>query len=213
MSAPRLAHVKAMKTLMKYVVATKNRGLVLAPDTVWGGSREFQFWIGGRSDSDYAANTDDRRSVLGGRVFANEAPATFRSATQKFVASSVTEAEGAAGVMTVQDMPYVYCLFLSMGLAVGLPMVPEMDNKGAVDLANNWSMGDRTWHMDVQNYLLRDLKDEGLLAIKQVSWEDNDAGISTKNTTGPLFEKHNPNIVGVNEYMDWDADTPEPQNM
>ena len=126
----------------------------------------------------------------------------------------MTEAESVAvGVIVSQYMLHVYHLLLTLGLEVELPMLIEMDNKGAVDLANNWSMGDRTWHMDVQNYLLRDLKDEGLLAIKQVSWEDNDAGISTKNTTGPLFEKHNPNIVGVNEYMDGDADTPEPQNI
>ena len=122
MSAPRLAHVKALKTLMKYVVATKNRGLVLAPDTVLDGSRKFQFWIGGRSDSDYAANTDDRQSVSGGGVFVNETPATFRSVTQKFVTLSVTEAEGAAGVITAQDMLYVYRLLLSMGLTVELPM-------------------------------------------------------------------------------------------
>ena len=141
MSAPRLAHVKAMKTLMKYAMATMNRGLVLAPDTVWDGSREFQFWIGARSDSDYLANTDDRRSVLGGRVFVNEAPATFRSTTQKIVILSVTEVEGAAGVMAAQDMLYVYRLLLLMGLAVELPMVLEMDNKGAADLANNWSVG------------------------------------------------------------------------
>ena len=87
---------------------TKNRGLVLAPDTVWDGSNKFEFTIHGRSDSDYVANTDDRRSVSGGRVFLNEAPVTFRSATQNGVTLSVTEAESAAGVMTVQDMLYVY---------------------------------------------------------------------------------------------------------
>jgi len=41
MSAPREAHVKAMGTAMKYVMATRNRGLVLAPDTVWDGGKSF----------------------------------------------------------------------------------------------------------------------------------------------------------------------------
>ena len=62
---------------------------------------------------------------------------TFWSQTQKFVTLSVTEAEGAAGVMTAQDILYVYRLLLSIGLKVKLPMILEMDNKGAVDLANN----------------------------------------------------------------------------
>ena len=49
----------------------------------------------------------------------------------------MTEAEGAAGVMVAQDMLYVYRLLQSLGLEVELPMILEMDNKGAVDLANN----------------------------------------------------------------------------
>ena len=66
-------------------------------------------------------------------------------------------------------------------------MILEMDNKGAVDLANNWSVGERTRHVDVINYFLQDLKDEGLLIIGHVSGEDNDADIVMKNTTGPIL--------------------------
>ena len=80
---------------MKHVVATKNR----VPDTVWDSGKSFneafKFWIHDRSNSDYADNTDDRRSVSGGRVFLTRAPVTFRRATQKLVTLSVTEAEGA----------------------------------------------------------------------------------------------------------------------
>ena len=63
---------------------------------------------------------------------------------QKFVTLSVTEAEGASGVTTAQDMMYIYCTLMSVGLSVELPMVLEMDNPGAVYLANNWSVGGRT---------------------------------------------------------------------
>ena len=80
-------------------------------------------------------------------------------------------------------------------------MVLEMDNKGAVDLANNWSVGGRTRHVDVRNYFLRELKDEGVLSIKHVSGEDNEADIFTKNTSGPVFEKHIRKFVGDDEYM------------
>ena len=104
--------MKALLSMMKYIVATKNRGLVLSPDTLWNGNKSFHFRIHGRSDSDYAANTDDRRSISGGRVFLNGAPVMFRSATQKFVTLSVTEAETAAGVMVAQDMMYLYRLLL-----------------------------------------------------------------------------------------------------
>ena len=128
--------------------------------------RWFLFRIHGQSDSDYAGNTDDRRIIFGGRVFLNNCPVTFRSSTQKFVTLSVTKAESAAEVMVAQDMLYVYRLLQSIGLKVKLPMLLEMDNKRAVDLANNWSVGGRTRHVDVRNHFLRELKDEGLLVIK-----------------------------------------------
>ena len=89
-------------------------------------------------------------------------------------------------------------------------MVLEMDNKGAVDLANNWSVGGRTRHMDVRNFFLRELKDQSpsLLIVKHVPGDENDADIFTKNTTAAVFERHIPKFVGHNEYME--GKQPEP---
>ncbi len=46
-------------------------------------------------------------------------------------------------------MLYVQHILESMELKVKFLMILEMDNKGAVDLANNWSIGGRTRHVDV----------------------------------------------------------------
>ena len=78
--------------LIWYLTTTPKRGLVLEMDTKWDGGKNMKFTIHGHSDSDYVANTDDRRSISGGREFLNGAPIMFRSATQKFVTLSVTEA-------------------------------------------------------------------------------------------------------------------------
>jgi hypothetical protein len=104
----------------------------------------------------------------------------FQSSTQKFVIFLVTEAESAAGMMIAQDMLYVYHLLLSLGLKVELPKLLEMDNKGAVVNANNWCVGGHTRHINVRNFFLRELNDEGLLVIKHVPSEDNDVDIFTK---------------------------------
>ena len=53
----------------------------------------------------------------------------------------------------------------------------------------------------MRNYFLRELKDEGVLSIKHVSGEDNEADIFTKTTSGPVFEKHIRKFVGDDEYM------------
>ena len=41
--------------------------------------------------------------------------------------------------------------------------------------------------MDVHNYFLHELKEQGLLIIKHVPGELNDADIFTKNVLGPVF--------------------------
>ena len=82
------------------------------------------------------------------------------------------------------------CIKPSLGIDVELPMLLEIDNKGAVDLANNWSFGGRTRHVDVRNHFLRELKERGMLVIKHVPGEDNEADIYTKNVSPGDFEKH-----------------------
>ncbi len=134
-------------------------------------------------------------------MFVNGIPISYCSATQKFVTLLVTEAEIAAGVLVAQDMLYVYRILESLELEVELPMVLEMDNSGAVDIANSWSVGNRTRHVNVRNYFLCELKDKGLLVIKHIAGEQNDADIFTKNVTPAIFDRHVPLHVGSNEYV------------
>ena len=113
----------------------------------------------------------------------------------------MTEAECTSGITTAQDMMYIYHTLTSVGLSVDLSMVIEIDNQGAVHLANNWSVGGRTRHVDIQNYFLQELKDNGMLVIRHVPGVDNDADIFTKNTTEAIFEKHIRRFVGDDEYL------------
>ena len=188
---PTNAHWDAMCQCIRYVRGTPTRGLLLKPFGTWDGKdRSFKFVIRGRSDSNYATDKDTRRSVTGTVVYLNEAPIVFGSVTQKHVTLSVTEAELAAGVSLVQDMMYVYRVVTSMGLLVELPMLVEMDNSGAKDLANSWSVGGRTRHVDVRMFFLRELKEDGFITIKHVPGNDNEADIFTKNVDAASLHNH-----------------------
>ena len=48
MTAPREAHVRALMTLIRYMISNRDRGLVLAPKEIW--SLEHKFKVHGRSD-------------------------------------------------------------------------------------------------------------------------------------------------------------------
>eukprot|EP00957_Ditylum_brightwellii_P112518 8577645-Ditylum_brightwellii.AAC.1 len=79
----------------------------------------------------------------------------------------------------------------AMQLQVELPMTLFIDNKGAVDFSNNWSIGGRTTHIE----------EAGLLEIKWKKGEDMPSDILTKNCDGATFGKHLPKFVGYAEYM------------
>jgi hypothetical protein len=148
-------HFKAMLHVLKYSLDTVEQGLVLKPYRKWDSRQSHEFVTSGRSDSDYTKEPKDRCSVSGHMVYLEGAPAMFKSSAERTVSLSTTEAEPYAGVTCVQDMLYMKNVLESLRLKVKLPMVLEMDNQGAVYLANNWSIGSRTRHIDVQSVFLR----------------------------------------------------------
>ncbi len=96
------------------------------------------------------------------------APVMFKNSTQKSVALSVCEAEQTAGVLCAQDMLYIQNVLKSIELKVRLPMLLKMDNKGKVDLANNWSIGGCTRHIDVRQCFLQELKESKVMDIEWI---------------------------------------------
>ena len=184
------AHLTAMYRVMKYCVGTPKRGLMIEPTEVWDGDKKFEFTISGRSDSDFAKDIISRRSVSGCSTFLCGAPVSIRSKMQDCVTLSVTEAELVAATQCAQDMLFVMIVLESMDLKVKKPMILEVDNKGAKDLAHNWSIGGRTRHVDVKYHFLRELKENGIILVKWISQEDNSSDLFTKNLASTTFEKH-----------------------
>jgi hypothetical protein len=151
---------------MRYVLCTRDAGLLLKPSQKWDGSNEHQFRIRGRSDSDYAKDTQTQRSVSGYVVYLENAPTMHRSATQKTEALSSCKAELNAAVLCVQDMIYQKITLELIGLKVEYPMVLEMDNREAIDLINSFSVRGCTQHIDVKQCFLRELKEAKILVVK-----------------------------------------------
>ena len=56
-------------------------------------------------------------------------------------------------------MRYVMIIVELIKLKVKKYMKLHVDSKGEVELANNWSVGDRTRHCEIKNSFLRELKD------------------------------------------------------
>ena len=128
-------------------------------------------------------------------MYLEEAAVTCKSIMQKIVALSVTEAELVTTVMCVQHMLYVTRLLESMRLLVEYPMEIEIDNSGAIVLANNWSARERTAHVQTRMIFLRDLKEEGILKIVWKKGSNNKVDMFTKHFAGPDFSKCSDDFV------------------
>jgi len=183
------AHMKALYRVMNFCVATKDHGLTLKPKCKWDGDPDFEFEIKGRSDSNFAKD-ESKKSVSGYSTFLCGAPISMKCKMQEATTLSVTESELVSAMSCAQDMLFEMRILESIGLKVKLPMILEVDNKGVVDLANNWSVGGRTRHATVRTNFLRELKEQGLLRVVWIPTSVNSSDLFTKNLTGPLFEKH-----------------------
>jgi hypothetical protein len=125
----------------------------------------------------------------------------MKSGQQKSVTLSTAEAELVSGTQCAQDMLFVMRVLESIGLRVKKPMILQIDNKGAVDLANNWSIGGRTRHIEVRQYFLRDLKMDGVILTQWISGSEMSSDLFTKNLPRPLFEQHVKTFCGHDKYM------------
>ena len=141
-----------------------------------------------------------RRSVSGYSTFLEDAPVSVKSVIQKTVALSVTESETISAVSCTHDILYDRRLLMELGLKIKLPMILQIDNSGTIDLANSWSAGGRTRHMETRMFFLRDLKEAGIIETKWIKGTENLVDMFTKNLGGPDYNKCAKTFVGEDKY-------------
>ena len=61
----KLAHKKVIDTVMKCIIGMPECGLALKPNAVLDRTKDFEFVVSGRLDSDDAKCPDTRKSVSG----------------------------------------------------------------------------------------------------------------------------------------------------
>ena len=77
-----------------------------------------------------------------------------------------------------------------MGINIVYPIEVKVDNVGAIYLSNNFSLSQRTKHIDIRRHFVREYVEDGILKIVFVPTEDNEADINTKNTGEEIYIRH-----------------------
>jgi len=156
----------------------------------------------GYCDSDFAGDSDTRKSVSGFVIYLCGAVIAWRSKGQRSVSLSSTEAEYMAISEVATEILYVAGILQFLGIPLKYPITVNVDNIGAVYLAKNATTGNRTKHIDTRYHFVREYIEDGILKVLFVRSEENDADLFTKNLNTETFQKHCDSIGLKDEQSD-----------
>ena len=183
-------HLKTLYRLIKFTLETRNKALKMEPCDWEFTDGEIIWMLQAYSDSDWAKDTETRRSVTGYIVYLNGCAVLWKSKLQRNVTLSSSESEYCAGSETVQGILYVKMILEFLGIKVKLPIIVHIDNIGAIYMSNNEMSGTRTRHIDCRYHFVKEYIEDGVIKIIFVRSEKNDADIFTKNLNAELYERH-----------------------
>ena len=147
---PSLRHWKALLQIAAYVQSTFEIGLRFANGS---GLKHSVF-----DDVDYAAASNDRRSVSGEAVMLGDTAVGWKSSTKKYVTTATCEAEYVALCDAFKEVLFMRAMpvFLQPELT-GMRVDIFGDNKGAKAIADNPSSASRSKHIDTKPHIIRGL--------------------------------------------------------
>ncbi len=133
------------------------------------------------SDSDYAANRDDRVSIGGYILFLDETPISWRTFKQKCISLSTMESEYVTLTEAAKELIWIKNVLENEIL--NLPLKDNIlycDNQAAIAFSNSPFENHRTKHIHVKYLFLRNLVYEKLFELKYIPTNLNLADSFTK---------------------------------
>lgn len=187
MSNPSKEHWEAVKWILRYLVGTKDVGLVFKKNSG-------NFSVKGYSDSDFGGDLDRRRSTTGYVFQVGGNTVSWKSGLQQVVALSTTEAEYISLVEAIKEGLWLRGITEELGYAQS-EVVVGCDSQSAICLAKNNVFHDRTKHVAVSKHValkmsfVRDMVEGGEVSIQKVHTSKNPADMLTKVIPSNKFEQ------------------------
>ncbi|OIW12049.1 hypothetical protein TanjilG_24473 [Lupinus angustifolius] len=192
---PLEEHWSAVKRILRYLVGTQNHGIIFQP-TIPASPLP----ITGFCDADWASDCDDRKSTSGACIFLGNNLITWWSKKQTTISRSSTEAEYRSMALLAQELQWVQSLLLELNFSFSAPLV-LCDNLSTVSLSHNPVLHQRTKHIELDLFFVRDKVQDKKLVVKHIPANLQTADILTKALSSTRFQflKQKLRVIDVHE--------------
>jgi hypothetical protein len=183
MSSPTVHNSLMVKRVFRYLNGTRSLGLRYTNTNKT--SREIA--VSAYCDADWGGDLTSRRSTTGYCTFINDNLISWQTKRQPTVALSSAEAEYMAICDVAKEIMWVRMILAELHLDVVTPTIIYVDNKSAITMSENNSDHERTKHIDIKHHFIRDLVNDGSIALKWISTNEQLADVFTKTLTAPTY--------------------------
>jgi hypothetical protein len=146
--------------ILRYLKGTPGKGL-------WFRKNQ-NLDLGGYCDADWASSRDDRRSTSGYCIFVGGNLVSWWSKKQAVVARSTAEAEYRAMSLALCEMMWLKSMLKELCLLRNETMLLRCDNVAAINIANNPVQFDRTKHVEIDRFFIKEKIDSRVLQLEYI---------------------------------------------
>ena len=169
------SHWKAAKHVLRYLKNTKTLCLIYE-----AGSQT----LVGHCDADWGSDATDRRSNGGYTFFIGQNLVSWSSRKQRTTALSSSEAEFVSMTEATKEAKWLKNLLVELGFTDKKSSVTiHADNQGAIFMANNKVTSERSKHIDIKHFFIREEIERGSVNLEYIPSKENIADTLTKITS------------------------------
>ncbi|CAI7731451.1 unnamed protein product [Closterium sp. NIES-53] len=191
---PKEGHSLELQRALRYFVSTPTLGLIFN-----AGKPTDKMYLSGYVDADHAGDTSDRRSRTG-YIFRLKpiGPISWNSSKQELVSLSSAEAEFIAACAVTREGLYLQELLDEAKFVTPNQFTLQCDNQSAITIANKPGFVNRTKHILLRYFFVKDAIDKGRMCLVYCPTNGMAADSLTKKLTRQKFHHCN-QLSGVFE--------------
>ncbi|OMO87828.1 Integrase, catalytic core [Corchorus capsularis] len=179
-SAPRQEHMDAALRVLRYLKKAPGQGILL--------SAKGDLFLTAYCDADWGGCLTTRRSRIDYFITLGGSPISWRTKRQQVVSKSSAEAEYRAMAVTVSELLWLRWLLTNLQSPQTEPTPLFCDNQAALHITANPVYHERTKHVEMDCYFVRERAQSREIAPRKISTGAQLADIFTKALGKDRFE-------------------------